>query len=737
MPRGRKAPTTTNNNAESNSTRSLRSSRKRKNEEAQEPPVLVNTTISDQVVTNEVAPQTTSSAPLMPGDVEEDVVGVNDNKDKVATTNKSKGQRGGRNKKRKVEDTSESVNNGLQKEGEKIDSQTNVSQEIQPRNQTDDSGENKTKGKGKNRENTSQVLPKSKERRSRAKKVPQEEDTLQKTNIIWDTPLSPDTFNQQEDNNADTENPNGKSRRSRKKRTRNSDEINIEQNGDIPAKDDDISITNSHNTRSAAKKLKRDNGGIKSINSAPPKEPHTDSKETDEVTAMPDESNSNQKGKTIAKDKGKSILKSNSKSSSNPKNSKQKKKKTREFEYLTTNPNSELTEIDMKEQKARLISLVPSVDKVPIIKNNSEESKEKMEIDEPMEIDEQFEFEYLMKYSDQNLNGTTEIPNASSSSAATASSSSQDIVTVYSDNLPAESAADIDASKIVKSNLTAENADIVTVDGTNLPIESSNLASSTIEDHPVDVASLGGAGSTTTNGGKRPKKKIRQYFFNDMQFYGCVKAFKEKLSWSHFDPKWVKRNQANQKRLRNTMDEDWKDLKFEAKWGHNLVSKSPMIAGDSASLSLRDLCQAAIIRAGDELHYRRAFHKASAIVEGVVKITEIKPDGTMYAVNQNKSHQSKTSAKRGSKPNNTTIIETPVIASSSSTPTTDNLTNETPIAITKITSLETKVLDDDGRVGKKQRPNGNAYKSFRVIRAGYDLGTIFALRSEYYEKTHR
>ncbi|CAG8638470.1 1342_t:CDS:2 [Ambispora gerdemannii] len=708
MSHGRKASITTNNNSQPPPTRILRSSRKRKNEEAQEPPVLVNTTTRDKVAANEA---TTS----------QEVANVNGNKTKATATNKPKAQRGGRNKKRKVEDTDESFNNELQKEEENNDLQANV-QEVQEAVNHTDLRENNTKGKGKSHEgstidleitiqkkedNTSQELPKSKEHRGRDNKAPQEEDSSEQPNITQInennvTSLPQDTPNQQEDNNIDAEKPNGKGRRGQKKRTRNDDETNIEQNERIPTNDDDIIITSSHNTRNAAKKRKKNNtdNGVKLENPALLEEPRTDSMEIKETVAA----------------------------------------------YLTTNPKSELTGIDMKffmktifcekrykkftkEQKARLIGLVPSVDKVPIIKNNSEKGKEKMEIDEPIEIDEQLELEYLMKYSDQ-----AEIPNASSSFDITSfASSSKDIVTVDSASLPAESAADTDASDIVKVvDLTAENAEIVTIDGADFPAESANSVSFKIEDHGKGLPAVA-AESTTINNNKRPKEKIRQYFFNDMQFYGCVKAFKEKLSWNHFDPKWIKRNQANQKRLKNIMDEDWK-------WGHNLVSKSPLLAGDSASLSLQDLCKAAIIRAGDELHYKRTFNKANAVVEGVVKVIDIKPDGTMYVVNQSKTPQqspAKQPAKRGSKPKDTTTVQTPVIASSSSTFTTNNTTIETPLSITTISSLETKVLDDDARVSKQQRPNGNAYKSFRLVRAGRNLGTIFALRSEYYEKTHR
>ncbi|CAG8529483.1 4443_t:CDS:2 [Ambispora gerdemannii] len=570
----------------------------------------------------------------------------------------------------------------------------------------------------------------------------------------------------------------GKSLRSNNKRSRNDDETNTDQTDDTQAKDNDKLITGSHNTPNAAKKLKRNDTDnvIKSGNFAP-SETHTNPMEVEETVvdlndnqnqaAMPDEPNSAQK---IATKKGKS----NPQSSPSSKR-KTKKKKTREYEYLVTNTNSELVELDMrffmkkifsekrykkftKEEKERLIRLVPSIDKEQITKKGPKKDKEKIEISEPVEIDEQAEVEYLMKYSGQSVNGPAEIAIESSPSSnvpvesASVASPFKDIVTGDGANLTVESAADatIDMVTIEDSDLAAENADIMTIDGSNLPAESAS-STSTIEDHekePPAMFSKLDAKLTIINDDKRPKEKIRKYFFNDMQFYGCVKSFQEKLSWGHFDPKWIKKNEATQKRLRKTMDEDWKDLKFEAKWGHNLKPKGHMVAGDSASLSLQDLCKAAIIRAGDELHYRRSFVKVNIVVESIVNVVEIKPDGTMYVVNPKRQTSQlnapqqppvKQPAKRGRKTKNDTDAAVTATASSSTTNTSSASSNtttiETPIAITKVTSLETKLLDDDGRVSKKQRPNGNANKNFRVIRAERDLGTIFVLRSEYYEKT--
>jgi len=48
--------------------------------------------------------------------------------------------------------------------------------------------------------------------------------------------------------------------------------------------------------------------------------------------------------------------------------------------------------------------------------------------------------------------------------------------------------------------------------------------------------------------------------------------------------------------------------------------------------------------------------------------------------------------------------------------------------------LETKLLDQDGRVPKSQRPNVNAFKSIRIIRGSEDIGSLFDVRMSAFDK---
>ncbi|CAG8617322.1 4667_t:CDS:2 [Ambispora gerdemannii] len=164
------------------------------------------------------------------------------------------------------------------------------------------------------------------------------------------------------------------------------------------------------------------------------------------------------------------------------------------------------------------------------------------------------------------------------------------------------------------------------------------------------------------------------------------------------------------------------DSPIQNKNSNNQTTVSPLIAGDAASVSLQELCQEGVITVGDELHYKRSFNKAKHVVEGIYKVVEIREDGTLI-VEHNKFPVD-TSTSISNNINTTNPDSSPTIRTS-----TTGL-----FAVTRLNTLETKVIEDDGHVKKDQRPNGNAYKNFRVVRAGRDLGTIFGLRSEYAQK---
>ena len=50
------------------------------------------------------------------------------------------------------------------------------------------------------------------------------------------------------------------------------------------------------------------------------------------------------------------------------------------------------------------------------------------------------------------------------------------------------------------------------------------------------------------------------------------------------------------------------------------------------------------------------------------------------------------------------------------------------------TMLETKLLDEDGRVSRSLRPNGNAFKAIRIVRGTEDIGSLFDVRMSAFDK---
>ncbi|KAG1441816.1 hypothetical protein G6F56_011322 [Rhizopus delemar] len=122
--------------------------------------------------------------------------------------------------------------------------------------------------------------------------------------------------------------------------------------------------------------------------------------------------------------------------------------------------------------------------------------------------------------------------------------------------------------------------------------------------------------------------------------------------------------------------------------------KATNVAGDSKSITLKDMCRKGLIREQDVIVYKRNFSASKTIVcksmtvikaSGLSGIT-IQLDGQIF-------HD----------------FETP-------------------------TALETKVLDHHGSVAKDKRPNGNAFKSIRLIRDGREMGRLFDIRKESFEE---
>ncbi|CAO3608680.1 unnamed protein product [Cunninghamella echinulata] len=135
----------------------------------------------------------------------------------------------------------------------------------------------------------------------------------------------------------------------------------------------------------------------------------------------------------------------------------------------------------------------------------------------------------------------------------------------------------------------------------------------------------------------------------------------------------------------------FKDDAFELYWGEiSDREKMHNVAGDSKSITLKDMCRKGLIRVNDVIVYKRNFSACKVIVSKSMKV--VKADGTLgLSITMD-----------------------------------DQLFEdfETP------TALETKILDHHGKVARDKRPNGNAFKSIRLIRNGKDMGRLFDIRKD-------
>jgi len=199
------------------------------------------------------------------------------------------------------------------------------------------------------------------------------------------------------------------------------------------------------------------------------------------------------------------------------------------------------------------------------------------------------------------------------------------------------------------------------------------------------------------DGQSKGKPQLSEAFFKSNQFlHRCFEDFQDALYRGYLTPEAVasrKAREANPEQYAG--DDTWKDENFEAYWGQKQDQKEKLqaVAGDSRSVNLKEMCLAQLIRKDDVLVYRRNFSAVNVMVDTSMKV--VRADGTTgvsIQIGKTFFHD----------------LETP-------------------------TSLETKILDLDNRVPKDKRPNGNAFKSLKLVRGGDDLGRLFDVRREYFQ----
>ncbi|CAI2183200.1 10133_t:CDS:2 [Funneliformis geosporum] len=157
----------------------------------------------------------------------------------------------------------------------------------------------------------------------------------------------------------------------------------------------------------------------------------------------------------------------------------------------------------------------------------------------------------------------------------------------------------------------------------------------------------------------------------------------------------------NLEKFKTVIPDYWKCDEYEREWGIGLWAKigEKQIAGDSAQMSLPEMAKAQVIRLNDSWKYKRQFKNVGVTVSMDLKV---------IAINQSNGHMDFKLIKDGE----------------------EIIIND----INKPTRLENEVLDFDGRVAKGSRPNGNAFKNFRIVRSEGYTPSLFEARKEYWAK---
>ncbi|KAG6868893.1 hypothetical protein C0993_008191 [Termitomyces sp. T159_Od127] len=228
--------------------------------------------------------------------------------------------------------------------------------------------------------------------------------------------------------------------------------------------------------------------------------------------------------------------------------------------------------------------------------------------------------------------------------------------------------------------------------------------------------------------------------FTDSHFLAAARTLQDHIYSGWMSDSHVQKVAKYEEGIRNgSLAAPWKDELWERNNGGprpvtmptNNGAVSSERAGEAAEIKLVTLAQEGVLQVGDIIVLRRNFSALDIIVEKDAIIQSIHP----------KTHALTVLLEPGT----STHLPAPLVSPDPSPPT--GLTQEA--VITSPTQLETALLDNDGRVERAKRPNGNAWKSMTVWRwrgtapwedvgdgrwGRENHGTLFYLRGTYYHE---
>jgi len=142
-----------------------------------------------------------------------------------------------------------------------------------------------------------------------------------------------------------------------------------------------------------------------------------------------------------------------------------------------------------------------------------------------------------------------------------------------------------------------------------------------------------------------------------------------------------------------------------------------MLAGDTTKLKLTDMARKGILQVQDIWKYNRTFRGGITVTKEltVIRFTKLANiqctgvDPETFSLTFSCPSGEDEYVRTGVQPIEIQGIENP-------------------------TTLETRLLDEDARIKRLDRPNGNAYKTIRIIRGNEDIGSLFDVRMSAFDK---
>lgn len=143
-----------------------------------------------------------------------------------------------------------------------------------------------------------------------------------------------------------------------------------------------------------------------------------------------------------------------------------------------------------------------------------------------------------------------------------------------------------------------------------------------------------------------------------------------------------------------------------------------MLAGDTTRLKITDMAKSGMLRENDIWRYSRIFKSATIKKELKVSHLACRVDSQCTAIDK------------------MSFSLTFLCPPKSEEYIRSGLTPLTIDGIENPSTLETRLLDEDGRISRGNRTNGNAFKCIRIIRGSEDIGSLFDVRMSAFEKLH-